>query len=180
MLPISRRIGATVVYVATSLAIRASLVRPWSSVTYSLPGAIATVSVGMTERTAPAFMAKSSFSLKILYGEGDTEVLASQADAMQKAGHHVTTVVGRKGVEEALKKDAFDLVVLGPTLTRNDRHHLPYMVKKGHEGTRVLVMHSDGGRHPYVDTATDTGRSIESILETIASMMAQQKAVVAR
>ena len=125
-------------------------------------------------------MAKSSFSLKILYGEGDTEVLTSQSDAMQKAGHHVTTAVGRKGVEEALKKDAFDLVVLGPTLTRNDRHHLPYMVKKGHQGTRVLVMHADGGRHPYVDTATDTGRSIESILETIASMMAQQKSVVAR
>jgi DNA-binding NtrC family response regulator len=125
-------------------------------------------------------MANSSFKLKILYGEGDTEVLNSQADAMQKAGHQVTTVMGRKGVEEALKTGAFDLVVLGPTLSRNDRHHLPYMVKKAHGGMRVLVMHSDGGRHPYVDKATDTGRSIESILETIASMMAQEKSVVAR
>jgi len=125
-------------------------------------------------------MANSSFRLKILYGEGDTDVLTSQAEAMQKAGHHVTTAVGRKGVEEAMKKDVFDLVVLGPTLSRNDRHHLPYMVKKAHEGTRVLVMHSDGGRHPYVDKATDTGRSIESILETIASMMAQERAVAAR
>jgi len=122
-------------------------------------------------------MGKSSFKLKILYGEGDSEVLAAQAAAMEKAGHHVTQVEGRKGVEAALKKDAFDLVILGPTLTRNDRHHLPYMVKKAHEGTRVLVMHADGGRHPYVDKATDTGRSIESILETIASMMAQEKLV---
>ena len=105
-------------------------------------------------------MANSSFRLKILYGEGDTDVLTSQAEAMQKAGHHVTTAMGRKGVEETLKKDAFDLVILGPTLSRNDRHHLPYMVKKAHEGMRVLVMHSDGGRHPYVDKATDTGRSI--------------------
>jgi DNA-binding NtrC family response regulator len=125
-------------------------------------------------------MANSSFRLKILYGEGDTDVLTSQAEAMQKAGHHVTTAIGRKGVEEMLQKDAFDLVVLGPTLSRNDRHHLPYMVKKVREGTRVLVMHSDGGRHPYVDKATDTGRSIESILETIASMMAQERAVAAR
>lgn len=125
-------------------------------------------------------MAKSSFKLKILYGEGDAEVLATQAESVQKAGHQVTTVVGRKGVEEALQKDAFDLVMLGPTLTRNDRHHLPYMVKKSHPGTRVLVMHADGGRHPYVDTATDTGRSIESILDTIASMMEQQKAVAAQ
>jgi DNA-binding NtrC family response regulator len=122
-------------------------------------------------------MAKSSFRLKILYGEGNAEVLTSQAEAIKKAGHQVTTAEGRKGVEQALKNDAFDLVLLGPTLTRNDRHHLPYMVKKAHEGTRVLVMHADGGRHPYVDVATDTGRSIESILETIASMMAQEKLV---
>jgi len=121
-------------------------------------------------------MAKSSLKLKILYGEGDAEVLASQAATMQKAGHHVTTAEGRKAVEETLKRDTFDLVILGPTLTRNDRHHLPYIVKKAHEGTRVLVMHSDGGRHPYVDRATDTGRSLESILETIASMMVQERA----
>jgi DNA-binding NtrC family response regulator len=119
-------------------------------------------------------MAKSSLKLKILYGEGEADVLASQAATMQKAGHHVTTAEGRKAVEQALKTDAFDLVILGPTLTRNDRHHLPYMVKKSHPGTRVLVMHSDGGRHPYVDQATDTGRSLASILETIASMMSQE------
>ena len=91
-------------------------------------------------------MAKSAFKLKILYGEGDGEVLASQAAEIQKAGHHVDTAVGRKGVEEALRRDAFDLVLLGPTLSRNDRHHLPYMVKKAHKGTRVLVMHAEIGR----------------------------------
>jgi len=99
---------------------------------------------------------------------------------MQKAGHQVTTAVGRKEIEAQLKKGSFDLVILGPTLTRNDRHHLPYMVKKAHEGLRVLVLHADGGRHPYVDAATDTGRSIESILETISSMMASQAAVTTR
>jgi DNA-binding NtrC family response regulator len=99
---------------------------------------------------------------------------------MQKAGHEVSTAVGRKEVETALKSGSFDLVILGPTLSRNDRHHLPYMVKKAHAGMRVLVLHADGGRHPYVDAATDTGRSIESILETIASMMAQQATVSVR
>src|SRR5207248_7029264 len=96
-------------------------------------------------------MAKPSGKLRILYCEGDTEVVASQAVHIQKVGHQVTTAVGRKGVEEALAKGQFDLVVLGPTLSRNDRHHLPYMVKKSHQETRVLVMHTDGGRHPYVD-----------------------------
>ena len=123
-------------------------------------------------------MAKAK--LRILYGEGDGDVLAKQAAAFEKAGHVVQKVEGRKAVDEALKKSTFDLVILGSTLSRNDRHHLPYMVKKAHEGLRVLVLHADGGRHPYVDAATDTGRSIESILETIASMMAQQAAVTNR
>ena len=125
-------------------------------------------------------MAKSSFKLNILYGEGEAEIVAAQAASMQKAGHHVTTATGRKEVEAALKQGSFDLVILGPTLSRNDRHHLPYMVKKTHEGTRVLVLHADGGRHPYVDAATDTGRTIEQILETISSMMAQQATVTNR
>ena len=117
-------------------------------------------------------MAKSAFKLKILYGEGDAEMLASQVAEIQKAGHHVDTAVGRTGVQDALRRDAFDLVILGPTLSRNDRHHLPYMVKKAHKGTRVLVMHADGGRHPYVDANTDTGQSMDMLIEKIATLMA--------
>ncbi len=75
-------------------------------------------------------MSKPSFNLKILYGESDSEVLDSQAVSIQEAGHQVEKAVGRKGVEEALHREPFDLVILGPTLTKNDRHHLPYMVKK--------------------------------------------------
>lgn len=88
--------------------------------------------------------------------------------------------MGRKGVEEALKQTTFDLVILGSTLTRNDRHHLPYIVKKSHEGTHLPVMHADRGRHPYVDAATDNVPSIKSMLETIASMMAQEKVASTR
>lgn len=88
--------------------------------------------------------------------------------------------MGRKEVEETPKQTTFDLVILGPTLTRNDRHRLPYIVKKSHEGTRVLGMHFDGGRHPYVDAATDSVPSIKSILETIASMMAQEEVASTR
>jgi DNA-binding NtrC family response regulator len=112
----------------------------------------------------------SKSKLKILYSEGDAEVLASQSAAIQKAGHHVTTADGRKAVEEQLRRDAFDLVILGPTLSRNDRHHLPYMVKKSHEGTRVLVLHADGGRHPQVDAILETGHRMETLLETIANL----------
>lgn len=113
-------------------------------------------------------MAKAK--LRVLYGEGDEEILKEQAAAMQKAGHTVECAVGRKAVEAALKKGPFDLVALGATLTRNDRHHLPYMVKKAHAETTVLVMHADGTRHPYVDACTDTGASIEHVLARMESM----------
>jgi len=114
---------------------------------------------------------KSSFQLKILYGEGDAQVLASQAPSIQKAGHQVETAVGRKAIDEAVRRGGFDLVILGPTLTKNDRHHLPYVIKKMQAATRVLVMHTDGERHPAVDANLDTGRSIADLVAKIASMM---------
>ena len=114
-------------------------------------------------------MAKAA-KLKILYGEGDAEVLARQGASMENAGHSVQQAVGRKAVQEALSKGSFDLVVLGPTLSRNDRHHLPYMVKKANAETSILVMHADGSRHPYVDACTDTGASLETVLARIEGM----------
>jgi DNA-binding NtrC family response regulator len=113
-------------------------------------------------------MAKAK--LRILYGEGDGEVMAAQAAAFEKAGHTVEQAVGRKAVDQALKKTAFDLVVLGSSLSRNDRHHLPYMVKKANAETSVLVMHADGSRHPYVDACVDTGTSMENVLMRIEGM----------
>jgi len=115
---------------------------------------------------------KSSFQLKILYGEGDGEVLAAQAASIQKAGHQVETAVGRKGIDEAVRRGRFDLVILGPTLTRNDRHHLPYLIKKTQSATRILVMHTDGERHPAVDATVDTGRSMADVVGKIAAMTA--------
>jgi len=119
-------------------------------------------------------MSKVGTKLKVLYGEGDTEVLAAQAAAIEKAGHTVEQASGRKAVLEALKKAQFDLVVLGQTLTRNDRHHLVYMVKKANPITRVLVLHADGSRHPYVDGCTDTGASLETVLAKIADATGQE------
>jgi DNA-binding NtrC family response regulator len=114
-------------------------------------------------------MAKAA-KLKILYGEGDAEAQTAAAAAFEKAGHTVQKAVGRKEVEAAITKGGFDLVVLGPTLTRNDRHHLPYAAKKAQAEISILVMHADGSRHPYVDACTDTGASIENVLARIESM----------
>jgi hypothetical protein len=78
-----------------------------------------------------------------------------------------------------LKRESFELVILGATLTRDDRHHLPYMAKKANAGTRVLVMHTDGSRHPYVDGNIDTGESIEKLLEKIGVLQTKTAAATA-
>jgi DNA-binding NtrC family response regulator len=118
--------------------------------------------------------AKAVSKLKLLYGEGDSEILASQAATIQEAGYQVETASDRKSVLQALRQGKFDLVILGPTLSKNDRHHLAYMVKKANQTTRVLVMHTDGERHPAVDTTLDTGCSIEAVLAKISTFGATE------
>ena len=117
--------------------------------------------------------------LTILYGELNEQVLAAQGESLEQAGNKVQTAVGRKGVQEALKAGGFDLVILGPTLTRDDRHHLPYMVKKAQAGTKVLVMHTDGSRHPYVDGNIDTGKEMRHLLDMIAALYPRSAAATA-
>ena len=117
-----------------------------------------------------------ALKLRILYAEGDEEVLQQQAVIIENAGHEVTRAVGRKPVEDTLKRNRFDMVVLGPTLTKNDRHHLPYMVKKAHETTQVLVMHTDGEGHPAVDENLDTGCKIEEVVVKLTGMQGEEPA----
>jgi DNA-binding NtrC family response regulator len=109
-------------------------------------------------------------AIKILYGESDEKVLARRAADMTKAGHQVTAVLNRTGVQEELRREAFDLVILGVTLSKDDRHHLPYMVKKAHQGTKVLVMHA-GANHHEVDAAVDSEIGMIFLLEKIAAML---------
>jgi DNA-binding NtrC family response regulator len=116
---------------------------------------------------------KSSSKLRILYAEGDSEVLATQSVTLEKAGYEITQAEGRQQAQDALKQGKFDLVILGPTLTKNDRHHLAYMVKKAQPETRLLVTHTDGEGHPAVDATLETGRSINALLEKIASIHPQ-------
>jgi DNA-binding NtrC family response regulator len=122
----------------------------------------------------------SKSSSKALYAELNEEVLAAQAGPLQKAGYTVQTAVGRAGTMDALKRESFDVVILGATLTRDDRHHLPYMAKKAHAATRVLVLHTDGSRHPYVDGNIDTGESIEKLIEKIGAMQGKAAAAAGR
>lgn len=120
--------------------------------------------------TATAQKSASKSTIKILYAESDDHTLSGQAAEFTKAGHHVTTAQNRQAVQEALRRDAFDLVILGATLSKDDRHHLPYMVKKAHEGTKVLVMHA-GTHHHEVDATLDANISMQRILERIAALL---------
>ena len=126
-----------------------------------------------------AVQSAAASSIKILYGESDDQTLSAQSDEMTKAGHRVTTALSRQGVQEALRRDTFELVILGATLSKDDRHHLPYMVKKAHAGTKVLVMHA-GTHHHEVDAAIDPSLSMQRILEKIAAVATSEIEIVAK
>ena len=116
---------------------------------------------------------------KVLYAESDEQVLESDTALLQNAGYTVQAAMGRKAVQDALKQGTFDLVILGATLSRDDRHHLPFIVKKANAGIRVAVMHTDGSRHHYVDINTDSGSTMEEMLRKLGSAE-QPKAAAAK
>lgn len=114
----------------------------------------------------------------ILYGESDAAVLASESKVFEQAGYAVSRAQGRAAIEQALKTGHYDLVVLGHTLSKDDRHHLPYMAKKSGRDTQVLVLHASG-KHPAVDIAIDSREGHHVVLKAAASLMQRKALAVA-
>jgi DNA-binding NtrC family response regulator len=112
----------------------------------------------------------------ILYCEADANVLSTHTKLFNKAGYAVVPIQGRAAMEQAVKTGGFDIAILGHTLTRDDRHHLPYMVKRGNPAASVIVLHASG-RHPAVDVALDSRLGERALLEAIAQVVAQPVAV---
>ena len=117
--------------------------------------------------------------LKVLYAEGNEQVMALGTAMLHAAGHTVRTAIGRQGVLDALKQSTFDLVILGGTVSKDDRHHLPFIVKKANANTRVAVMHTDGSRHHYVDINTESGSGMDEMLRKIGTPQPTNKAAAA-
>ena len=108
----------------------------------------------------------------ILYCEADASVLSTQTRVFNHAGYAVVAIQGRAAMETAVKAGGFDIAILGHTLSRDDRHHLPYMVKKSNAAARVVVLHASGG-HPQVDIALDSRLGEHAVLQAIAHAVAE-------
>ncbi len=113
---------------------------------------------------------------KILYSENDANVMATQVKAFERAGYAVERVLGRAATEQALRQGQYDAVVLGHTLTKDDRHHLPYMAKKFGDAA-VLVLHASG-KHPAVDFAMDSREGDEAVIKALQQLV-REKALAA-
>jgi DNA-binding NtrC family response regulator len=110
---------------------------------------------------------------KILYAENDGRVLAAESKVFENAGYAVDRAEGRAAAEQALRKGQYDAIVLGHTLTKDDRHHLPYMAKKANPYTAVMVLHASG-KHPAVDFAMDSRQGHEAVLRALNSVIGQK------
>jgi DNA-binding response OmpR family regulator len=128
-------------------------------------------------KVAPKSTKTASAQGKILYCENDGNVQKTQAKLFEQAGYSVDRVLGRAAAEQALRQGHYDIVVLGHTLTKDDRHHLPYMAKKASEATQVMVLHASG-KHPAVDHVMDSREGDRAILSAL-SMLAEQRYLVA-
>ena len=120
--------------------------------------------------------AASASQGKLLYCELDTTVLAQQAKLFERAGYTVELAQGRAAAEQTLRKGGYDIIILGHTLTKDDRHHLPYLAKKHGQNTRVLVLHASG-KHPAVDYALDSRDGEKAVLAALSSLMQERLAV---
>ena len=114
---------------------------------------------------------------RILYAENDTNVVTAQSKTFTHAGYIVERAIGRPAAEQALRNGHYDAVVLGHTLSKDDRHHLPYMAKKANPHIAVLVLHASG-KHPAVDYAIDSRQGDDAVLRALKSVI-QQKALAA-
>ena len=113
-------------------------------------------------------------SAKILYGEANEQVMAEHIKIFEKAGYSVVTALGRAAVEQALKTNTYGLLILGHTLSKDDRHHLPYMAKKANPAIRILVLHASC-KHPKVDISIDSRFGEYAVLQAIAQLAGNAK-----
>jgi DNA-binding NtrC family response regulator len=110
---------------------------------------------------------------KLLCVESNEQVLSEQIGLFTSAGYQVQSALGRKAAEQAVRASRFDIVVLGHTLSRDDRHHLPYMAKKANQDCAVLVLHASGHHHA-VDLSLDSRDGAHKVLEAVAELLATQ------
>jgi DNA-binding NtrC family response regulator len=131
----------------------------------------------MIKAQAKSAPATSTLAGAILYCETDSSVLAAQSKMFVQAGYKVDRAVGRAAVVQALQQGSYDVVVLGHTLSKDDRHHLAYMVKKASRDTQVMVLHASG-KHPAVDIALDSRDGEKAILAAL-NTLGQRKLLMA-
>jgi DNA-binding NtrC family response regulator len=131
----------------------------------------------MTKLAPKPARAATASQGKVLYCESEGSILRAQSKLFEGAGFTVEHAIGRATAEQALRKNTYDIVILGHTLTKDDRHHLPYMAKKLNEGTQVLVLHASG-KHPAVDYAMDSRDGEKAVLAALNSLV-QQRLLVA-
>ena len=118
-------------------------------------------------------LAEGEAVAKLLIVEAEEKDLKHNVTLFTKAGYEVSSALGRKSAEQMVRSMEFDIVVLGHTLSKDDRHHLPYMAKKAKEDCAVLVLHNSGHHHA-VDMAIDSRDGDHKVLEAAAEVLATQ------
>jgi DNA-binding NtrC family response regulator len=114
---------------------------------------------------------------KLLYGEANQKVVAEQVAHFERAGYQVETAIGRAAIVEALRHGNYCALVLGHTLTKDDRHHIPYMSRKADAELPIMVLHASG-KHHEVDVAIDSRYGFDAVIRALDQLVESRAAVM--
>lgn len=87
---------------------------------------------------------------------------------MRDAGYAVATIATKKEIQERIKTDDFNIIVLNHTLSFADRKSLAKQAKQNKPESGVLVLHHSGSLgNPHVDLAVDSRLGAQAMLRAL-------------
>jgi len=104
----------------------------------------------------------------LLCSDQDDSALATQAAVFSGAGYPVAISTTKPEIQETLKTDGFDVLVLNHSLSFDDRKALARRAKKLNPDRGVLVLHHSGSLgNPHVDLAIDSRLGPKAMLRAL-------------
>ena len=113
----------------------------------------------------------------ILLVERDPVLLASEKMLYESRGYKVLTATRRTKAEQLLSAEWAEVIVLGHSLSRQDREVLIAKSRLISPQTRILVIHASGAFQPVPpDAAVDSRDGVEGIFAVVDALLQDERA----
>ena len=115
---------------------------------------------------------------KLLYVEGDSQLLESRTALFTQHGYDLSTAATLTKALRLFRSFPFDLLVIGHTVAERERTALAAISKRINPKAAVLVMVSENDKQPLGD-GWMTSRNDADILSAVASLLGKRSVATA-